>query len=70
MAEGQRSAGERAMRLLELIDWSERFPNESSWEIAIRQSTLCLCGRQKQIGNRYCWDCDAEWKDWPASPAI
>jgi hypothetical protein len=43
---------------LELIDWSERYPNESSREIAIRQSTLCLCGRGKEIGRKRCWRCD------------
>jgi hypothetical protein len=43
---------------LELIDWSERYPNESSREIAIRQSTLCLCGRGKEIGRKRCWRCE------------
>jgi hypothetical protein len=34
-----------------LIDWAERFPNETSKEIAFRQSTIChCCGKQKQIG--------------------
>jgi hypothetical protein len=39
---------------LELIDWSERFPQESSFQIAVRQSTVCLCGQQKNIGDKSC----------------
>ncbi len=42
------------METLELIDWSEKFPNESSLQIAIRQSTFCPCGKQKEIGNKTC----------------
>ena len=41
-------------RELELIDWSERHPEESSVQIAIRQSTFCPCGRAKQIGEPNC----------------
>lgn len=44
---------------LEMIDWSERFPQESSRTIAIRQSTYCCCGasdcrKSKQIGVMTC----------------
>jgi DNA-directed RNA polymerase beta' subunit len=39
---------------LELIDWSERYPNESALQIAIRQSTYCLCGKAKEIGHGHC----------------
>jgi len=43
----------------EIIDWSERFPNEDSRSIAIRQSTYRCCGaldcrKQKQIGLMTC----------------
>jgi len=41
-------------KTLELIDWSKRYPVESSLEIAIRQSTFCPCGKAKEIGNRTC----------------
>src|SRR5205809_158525 len=49
--------GQRVMETLELIDWSEKFPNESSLQIAIRQSTYCLCGKQKEIGQPTCGGC-------------
>jgi|SRR5882757_50500 len=39
---------------LQLIDWSERYPEESALEIAIRQSTVCPCGKPKQIGEPTC----------------
>jgi hypothetical protein len=39
---------------IELIDWSEQYPNESSLQIAVRQSTYCLCGKQKEIGEANC----------------
>jgi hypothetical protein len=42
---------------LEMIDWSERFPQASSRDIAIRQSTICLCGKCKEIGVMQCNDC-------------
>ena len=46
-------------RALELIDWSERFPQEDSRTIAIRQSTYCCCKaadcrKQKEIGVLTC----------------
>lgn len=43
----------------ELIDWSERCPNESSLEIAFRQSTVCRCGGAKEIGVMRCKVCEA-----------
>lgn len=39
---------------LELIDWSERIPQASSRDIAIIQSTRCLCGACKEIGMFSC----------------
>lgn len=39
---------------LELIDWSKRYPKESPLQIAIRQSTVCLCGKAKEIGDVNC----------------
>lgn len=39
---------------LELIDWSERYPQESSLQIAVRQSTVCTCGKNKEIGQATC----------------
>ncbi len=46
---------------IRLIDWSERFPQESSLQIAVRQSTVCLCGQQKNIGDKSCVEaCRAE----------
>lgn len=42
---------------LELIDWSKRHPKETSREIAIRQSTFCLCGKPKEIGSMTCQEC-------------
>jgi hypothetical protein len=42
---------------LEMIDWSDRFPNEDSRTIAFRQSTLCLCGKPKEIGVMKCGSC-------------
>lgn len=39
---------------LELIDWSERFPNETPFQLAIRESTFCLCGKAKEIGQSNC----------------
>jgi hypothetical protein len=39
---------------LQLIDWAERFPTESSLQIAIRQSTICTCGSPKVIGEPIC----------------
>ncbi len=45
---------------LELIDWSERFPNESSLQIAIRQSTFCRCGKPKEIGEPRCVACNTQ----------
>lgn len=39
---------------MQLIDWAERFPNETSLMIAIRQSTVCVCGQAKEIGQRDC----------------
>jgi len=35
---------------LELIDWSERYPNETQAQIGARQSTYCFCGNKKEIG--------------------
>lgn len=45
---------------LELIDWTEQFPNETPLEIAIRQSTFCPCGKTKEIGERTCGGSHAE----------
>ena len=42
---------------LEMIDWAERYPSESSTEIAIRQSTVCTCGNPKNIGSSKCGIC-------------
>lgn len=39
---------------LEFIDWSERFPRETALQIAVRQSTFCLCGKSKDIGQASC----------------
>ena len=39
---------------LEFIDWSERYPEESSLQIAVRESTYCLCGKRKEIGEQNC----------------
>jgi len=39
---------------IEFIDWTERYPAESSLETAIRQSTYCPCGKPKQIGDKTC----------------
>ncbi len=41
-------------RKLELIDWSERYPEESALQIALRQSTVCTCGKAKEIGHATC----------------
>lgn len=39
---------------LELIDWSERYPNETQAQIGQRQSTICGCGKAKEIGEASC----------------
>lgn len=39
---------------LELIDWSERYPNETQAQIGQRQSTVCGCGKPKEIGEADC----------------
>ena len=39
---------------LDLIDWAERYPNETALEIAVRQSTVCPCGKPKDIGAKTC----------------
>lgn len=39
---------------LELIDWSEQYPNESQAQIGQRQSTYCPCGKTKEIGEADC----------------
>ena len=39
---------------IEMIDWTEHYPNESPLEIAIRQSTYCPCGKPKEIGQANC----------------
>lgn len=39
---------------LQLIDWAERFPAESSFQIAVRLSAVCLCGKPKEIGEPTC----------------
>ena len=44
-------------RSIQLIDWSERFPEETARQIAVRQSTVCLCGKPKEIGATDC-GCD------------
>lgn len=35
---------------MEMIDWSERYPDETALQIALRQSTRCICGNPKEIG--------------------
>ena len=42
------------MKPLELTNWADEFPSESPLQIAIRQSTVCLCGKPKQIGEADC----------------
>jgi hypothetical protein len=39
---------------MELIDWSERYPEETQAQIGQRQSTYCPCGKSKQIGQPDC----------------
>lgn len=41
-------------KVIELIDWSERYPDASALEIATIQSTYCLCGQHKEIGAFIC----------------
>lgn len=36
------------------VDWAERFPEETATQIAMRQSTICLCGQSKEIGKTSC----------------
>lgn len=48
-----------AKQKFELIDWSERHPAETGRQIAIRQSTVCLCGKPKEIGVMSCSACEA-----------
>ncbi len=43
-----------SVETIELVDWSERFPHETALEIAVRQSTFCLCGKSKNIGQSSC----------------
>lgn len=39
------------MAYVELIDWSERYPQLSSLELCYLESTVChMCGGQKEIG--------------------
>jgi len=45
---------------MELIDWSKRYPQETSRQIAIRQSTVCLCGKRKEIGKMKCQTCEEQ----------
>lgn len=42
-----------------LTDWSEKHPQESARDIAVRQSTICPCGNHKEIGVMACKYCDA-----------
>jgi hypothetical protein len=39
---------------MELIDWSERYPEATSRQLAVIESTYCPCGNPKQIGQRSC----------------
>ena len=39
---------------LEMIDWSERYPNEIGPKLCLRESTYCYCGKPKQIGIADC----------------
>jgi hypothetical protein len=44
----------QSLPVLELIDWAERYPNESAFQIAVRQSMFCTCGQAKEIGTLHC----------------
>ena len=44
----------RGSAFIRLIDWAEEYPNETPLEIAIRQSTICPCGKPKEIGQADC----------------
>jgi hypothetical protein len=52
-ASGRANSQPRKERL-EFIDWQERYPNESSLQLIVRQSTFCPCGRAKEIGEPNC----------------
>jgi len=41
------------------IDWTKTYPLEKPGQIAVRQSTRCLCGETKQIGEANCPWCRA-----------
>ncbi len=47
---------------MELTDYSKKYPNKSSIEIAKIQSTFCICGNAKEIGEETCghggYNCD------------
>lgn len=40
-----------------LVDWSEKHPQESARDIAVRQSTIYPCGKRKEIGVMSCSFC-------------
>lgn len=39
---------------MELIDWSERYPELTPFQLAVLESTYCLCGKPKPIGQNNC----------------
>lgn len=49
-----RMPAEYLKKTVEFVDWAERFPEESAVQIAVRQSTFCLCGKPKDIGQSSC----------------
>jgi hypothetical protein len=38
----------------QLIDWSEQCSDETPLQVTVRQSTVCLCGKRKEIGAPSC----------------